>query len=225
MRSSLVLRASDCQCTSCNLQRSWVRYQHSSAGAADKAVLNIVRKQNKKSPNKYFTKKTLPNLTLTLVWWPVHFSDFFVLGSGSYNWDGLNPDTLKKNLFTWKMSITRGSGSRSETRSRSCDKKYLDPGPPNPVCRMELHYVPGTETTKKINPVANKVQANHITVQEKSVLRIRIHRIHVFWASWIRIRILLSSSKNSKKNFDFYFFVTSFRLFTLEKWCKSTFKK
>ncbi len=32
------------------------------------------------------------------------------------------------------------------------------------------------------------------------------------WASdyWIRIRILLSLSKNSKKNLDFYCFVTSF---------------
>jgi hypothetical protein len=31
-----------------------------------------------------------------------------------------------------------------------------------------------------------------------------------FWASWIRIRILLSLSKYSKKNLDFYCFVTSF---------------
>ncbi len=35
----------------------------------------------------------------------------------------------------------------------------------------------------------------------------------------------LLSSKNSKKNLDFYCFVTSFWLFTFEKWCKSTFKK
>jgi hypothetical protein len=32
-----------------------------------------------------------------------------------------------------------------------------------------------------------------------------------------RLRILRSSSKNSKKNFDFYFFVTSFLLFTLDE--------
>jgi hypothetical protein len=54
-----------------------------------------------------------------------------------------------------------------------------------------------------------------------TVLRIlfRIHRIHVFWASWIhqsevwiwiRIRVLLSLSKNSKKNLDFYCFATSY---------------
>ncbi len=36
-----------------------------------------------------------------------------------------------------------------------------------------------------------------------------------FWASWIRIRILLSSSKNSKKNIDSYCFVTSFWLFII----------
>jgi hypothetical protein len=33
----------------------------------------------------------------------------------------------------------------------------------------------------------------------------------------IRIRILLSSSKSSKKNLDFYGFVTSFGLFIFEK--------
>jgi hypothetical protein len=36
-----------------------------------------------------------------------------------------------------------------------------------------------------------------------------------FWASWIRI--ILSSSNNSKKNLDSYCFVTSFGLFILEK--------
>ncbi len=38
----------------------------------------------------------------------------------------------------------------------------------------------------------------------KSVLRIRICRIHMFSASWIRIRILLSSSKNSKQKLDLW---------------------
>ncbi len=37
-----------------------------------------------------------------------------------------------------------------------------------------------------------------------------------FWASWIRIRILLSLSKNSKKNLNFYSFVTSFWLLSLK---------
>ncbi len=41
-----------------------------------------------------------------------------------------------------------------------------------------------------------------------------------FRASRIRIRIFLSASKNSKKNLDSYCFVTSFRLFIFEKWCK-----
>ncbi len=48
-------------------------------------------------------------------------------------------------------------------------------------------------------------------------IRIRIHRIHMFLGLldpdplvevWIRILLLLS--KNSKKNLDFYYFVTSF---------------
>jgi hypothetical protein len=43
-----------------------------------------------------------------------------------------------------------------------------------------------------------------------------------FWASWIRIllwiriRILLSSCKNSKKTFDSYFFVTLFDFLSLK---------
>ncbi len=63
MRSSLyiVVRASDCQCTLHKLQRSWVRSQlrrHSGIwGAADEAVLNIVRTKRKKSPKKIFEKK------------------------------------------------------------------------------------------------------------------------------------------------------------------------
>jgi hypothetical protein len=61
----------------------------------------------------------------------------------------------------------------------------------------------------------------------QAVLRIRIRRICTlcFWASWIWIRkpevriwirILLSSSKNSKKNIDSYCYVTSLWLFTLK---------
>jgi hypothetical protein len=44
-----------------------------------------------------------------------------------------------------------------------------------------------------------------------------------FWAS--RIRILLSSSKNSKQHLDSYCFVTSFGLFIFEKLCKCKFKR
>jgi hypothetical protein len=53
----------------------------------------------------------------------------------------------------------------------------------------------------------------------KSVLRIWI-RIRMYWASWIRIRIrnLLSLSKNSEKNLDSYCFVTSFWLFIFENY-------
>ncbi len=56
----------------------------------------------------------------------------------------------------------------------------------------------------------------------------------IFWHSWHNVnqcsgstcfrafRILLSLSKNSKKNLDSYCFVTSFGLFLFEKWCKCT---
>ncbi len=64
----------------------------------------------------------------------------------------------------------------------------------------------------------------------KSVFRIRIHRIHMFSGlpdpdplvrgmepSPDPSIILLSSSKNSEKNFDSYYFVTSFDFLSLKK--------
>jgi hypothetical protein len=59
MRSSLVVRASDCQCTSCNgpgFDPS-IRRHSGIWGAADETVLNIVQKKKKKSPKKYLKKK------------------------------------------------------------------------------------------------------------------------------------------------------------------------
>ncbi len=52
MRSSLVVRASDCQCTSCKSPEFYPSIRRHSGiwGAADEAVLNIVRKQIKKIP-------------------------------------------------------------------------------------------------------------------------------------------------------------------------------
>ncbi len=73
MRSSLVVRASDCQCTSCNgpgFDPS-IRRHSGIWGAADEAVLNIVRTKRKNPPKKKILKKkkniearwqgTLPN--------------------------------------------------------------------------------------------------------------------------------------------------------------------
>jgi hypothetical protein len=59
MRSSLVVRASDWQCTSCNgpgFDPS-IRRHSGIWGAADEAVLNIIRTKRKKSPKKIFKKK------------------------------------------------------------------------------------------------------------------------------------------------------------------------
>ncbi len=58
--------------------------------------------------------------------------------------------------------------------------------------------------------------------------------ICIIWASRIRIRhyfvqiriqILPSTSKKSKKNLDFYYFCDFFLIFFLWNWCKCTFKK
>ncbi len=64
MRSSLVVRASDCQCTSCNgpgFDPS-IRPHSGIWGAADEAVLNIVRKKKKKSPPKILKKTCRPTV-------------------------------------------------------------------------------------------------------------------------------------------------------------------
>ncbi len=68
------------------------------------------------------------------------------------------------------------------------------------------------------------------SVLHKPVLWIWTCRINMFWASWIRIRlsgnrirIVLSSSKNSKKTPDSKCFVTYLWLFIFYKWCKCTF--
>jgi hypothetical protein len=65
----------------------------------------------------------------------------------------------------------------------------------------------------------------------QAVFRIRIHRIHVLFGHpdpdplvrgmirirlWIRIRILLSSCKNNKKNLESYYFVTLFDFLSLK---------
>ncbi len=66
MRSSLVVRASDCQCTSCNgpgFDPS-IRRHSGIWGAADEAMLNIVRKKEKKSPKKYWKKRFEPFLQI-----------------------------------------------------------------------------------------------------------------------------------------------------------------
>ncbi len=63
MRSSLVVRASDCQCTSCNgtgFDPS-IRRHSGIWGAADEAVLNIVRTKQKNPPKKKKKKNKICN--------------------------------------------------------------------------------------------------------------------------------------------------------------------
>ncbi len=63
MRSSLVVRASDCQCTSCNSPGfdPSIRWHSGIWGAADEAVLNIVWR--KKNPQKIF-RESFPDGSL-----------------------------------------------------------------------------------------------------------------------------------------------------------------
>jgi hypothetical protein len=63
---------------------------------------------------------------------------------------------------------------------------------------------------------------SRIRIQNYPVLRIRIHMFlglpdpDPLVRAWIRILILLSSCKNSKKNLDFFYFVTLFGFLSLK---------
>jgi hypothetical protein len=88
----------------------------------------------------------------------------------------------------------------------------------NPASRVKLSPLPAAEVSlgEEEDEESARLQFKAFMHREqfKAVLRSRIriwiYRIHMFWASWIQIRILLSLSKYSKKNLDFYCFVTSF---------------
>jgi hypothetical protein len=71
---------------------------------------------------------------------------------------------------------------------------------------LEIHLI-GTERRAQARPTQCSVSGS----TRFWASRIRIHQSEVW------IRIILSSSKNSKKNLDFYCFVTSFGLLSLWK--------
>jgi hypothetical protein len=84
---------------------------------------------------------------------------------------------------------------------------------------VALHPVDRIEAAARVVPPTGPQLLNSTDALSQGVgkpwLRIRIRRIHMFLGLRIRtsdwrIRIFLSSSKNSKKNLDSYCFVTSF---------------
>ncbi len=90
MKSSQVVRATDCQCTSCNgpgFDPS-IRRHSGIWGAADEAVLNIVRKNKKKSPQKIFKRKNIS--------WKSHQHAARLLLSG-------HPETVRKRQAVWPV--------------------------------------------------------------------------------------------------------------------------
>ncbi len=86
MRSSLVVRASDCQCTRCNGPgfNPSIRRHSRIWGAADEAVLNIVRKKKKKIPPKIFLKKRVSKMLRISRW-------FQIRGN---NWKKMHPEKV-----------------------------------------------------------------------------------------------------------------------------------
>ncbi len=89
MRSSLVVRASDCQFTSCNgpgFDPS-IRRHSGIWGATDEAVLNIVLNKREKIPQKIFNKKK------TILFPPRSFVAVFWIRDGQKSGSGMNiPD-------------------------------------------------------------------------------------------------------------------------------------
>jgi hypothetical protein len=67
---------------------------------------------------------------------------------------------------------------------------------------------PGVKSTKKAPDPGSGTKKPVLWIW----LRIRIHKSEV----WIRIRILLSTCKNSKKNLDSYYFVIFFDFLSLK---------
>ncbi len=135
LRSSLVVRASDCQCTSCNgpgFDPS-IRRHSGIWGAADKAVLNIVRRKNKKSPPQKFF--------FSLLWIRIRIIFRIRILIKVISWIRIRINLQITSQNVWNMSLFRafiwelGSGSRSGSGwkvvsgSVSASDKNQDPDP------------------------------------------------------------------------------------------------
>ncbi len=92
-RSSLVVRASDCQCTSCNCPGfdPSIRRHSRIWGAADEAVLNTAHRRRKKNPIKSPWLRII-RCGKRQQWW--HTRMFRYLADDNYDARGLQPMTM-----------------------------------------------------------------------------------------------------------------------------------
>ncbi len=111
-------------------------------------------------------------------------------------WLKFNDNTVSET--TWDALKRESTGSRMNTSAYSLVNKMI-------VCAC----VRAWSTSAHIFYVCS--------VRSPPVFRIRTRTGSTcFLASWIRIRILLSSCKNNKKNLESYYFVTLFDLLSLK---------
>ncbi len=124
MRSSLVVRASDCQCTSCNgpgFDPS-IRRHSGIWGAADETVLNIVWK-NRKNPSKKYKKKLFrswggscrlvvrTSCVCILIWnlcavaAPVPTQGNNLIGSGGFQQASVSRKCYKIDFLDWILCL------------------------------------------------------------------------------------------------------------------------
>ncbi len=108
--------------------------------------------------------------------------------------------------FIWKLGSGSGFASKWKAGSGSASASKWKQDPDPRIRITAYRYLCVESNTKSIGFF--QIEKNFF-----AVLRIRIHRIHMFlgpWIRirihssqvWIRIRILLSSCKNSKKDLD-----------------------
>ena len=126
------------------------------------------------------------------------------------------------------LAVTSGSVATSAlTPNKPGTSAAVDISCVEEEVKMEMEEVEEVVLTTSSTPhVVPSVEAGHLYYQccgseagSGSV------RSLCFWASWIRIRILPSPSKNSKKKPWFLLLFDFFLTFIFEKWCKCTFKK
>jgi hypothetical protein len=143
MRSSLVVRASNCQCTSCNgpgFDPS-IRRHSGIWGAADEAVLNIVRTKKKKIPPPQKKKRNHLNEEITPLL-PTRIGERF-----SPNISNLGHAALMSRCelppINESAELTRGALQLIQhSEGCSCYEKNVPPLPLPPFCRAGTNYSP-----------------------------------------------------------------------------------
>ncbi len=218
MRSCLVVKASDCQCTSCNgpgFDPS-IRRHSGFWGAADEAVLNIVYKKIKKSFQKIILTKFFPVFspdakTAVLVYTNQRVVECSV-ETGRYTQFSHSLAQSMPAEWTARKFPIRGTHSSHTASHRACPPSGQPESSP-----YEVHTVltqPVTEHASRVD--SQEIPHSRYTVRYLPVFRIRIHwfriRIPIWVRFWIRIVLTKITNLQLKYFFMYIFLSTNFNL-------------